>query len=260
MANEAEQQRRLEQALAQLGDTLEERAAHPERGYLLTVYYTYSSAPHPDSVIDLARSFHGVEQTWGLTHDEARDRLPQQLFAGVSYEVEEYWDPPLEPAFASMAVPFPRFALARFVRGRESLQGVSWGGINGFNDTVERTLRNADGAQFYVLDFPSVLRLWAVRQTRLGLEGFEAPESVHRAMRAAHSGQRIPVVELDPYHPVYDVTAAFLFPANERALEIFEAARATEMDPSARRYFSPYSNFFMGRWVRPENIDVLETF
>jgi hypothetical protein len=149
-----------------------------------------------------------------------------------------------------MAVPFPRFALARFVPGREAVQGVTWDGVQGFDQTVMvQALRDAGDARFYVLDFPSAL---ALRTTR-----GEVPDSVPRVLRSAHGGERIPVVDLDTLLPG-NVAAAFVFPANERALELFERTRGTEMDPTLHRLFAGYENFSMGRWVRPENIEVIE--
>jgi hypothetical protein len=68
----------------------------------------------------------------------------------------------------------------------------------------------------------------------------------------------VSVVKLDPgWLNPSNVTAAMVFPADHETAVLFRTGRETKDNTGQLRY---YRNFSMVRWVRPENIEILQEF
>ncbi|MEZ8149426.1 hypothetical protein [Enterovibrio norvegicus] len=74
-------------------------------------------------------------------------------------------------------------------------------------------------------------------------------------VRSGHNGGDIRVVRLDPSIPGYAVSAALVFPADNTTERIFSQAPATRDN---LRQLRNYTNIRKARWVRPENIRILD--
>jgi hypothetical protein len=238
---------RLQPGLAKI------RERRPDLGILLVYFYTQAQ-PNPESPLVPPAIFGRIETATGLTRDEARadwlsrPHLRAALPKGKDEHTYEDWNPPAQPAsVTSIRAPFPSVALATFAPGRSSLQDVSWGGATGFDDESTSTLRVPDGVQprFLILQVPASLR-WPA--------GGEHTTSIPIEERTSAEGGRIPVVNLDPIMPG-NVSAACVFPADDATHDLFETAPATH---DTLGQLDGYTNFKQARWVRPENIRLMQ--
>jgi hypothetical protein len=161
---------------------------------------------------------------------------------------QEGWIPPVQPAGpAALTTPFrTKVALATFAAGKEVLQDVEWGGLTGFDDEGTTRLSPNAQARFVVLRVPSPLIWYYAGEHRT-----EIPV----ADRAAAEGGTIPVVSLDPLLPGFDVAAACVFPADDATAALFDSTPPTKDNLGHLRHFP---NFGDARWVRPENVRVLQ--
>ena len=255
--NDDTQRRRVKEALDAIEPELcSERQRHPELGVLLVIYYTQYQAPEeslirPGAVFDRVSSFY-----LGRTQDEARDvlRATPMVHANLGPKTkvltQEIWVPPIiPPSVRDIRAPFRSVALATFAAGRSILQVVEWGGITGFDD--EGTTRLSLGSQsprFLILQVPSKLSFHN--------GGFLVDVKIPIIQRNAQSGGTIPVVNLDPVMPGFNVSAACVFPADDATDLLFAAAPATRDNLNR---LGIYTNFGKVRWVRPENVRVLQT-
>src|SRR6185437_5596806 len=103
--------------------------------------------------------------------------------------------------------------------GRAILQDVEWGGITGFDDEGTSPLRGGESARFLILRVPRVVAFYN--------GGVRYDVNVPVEQRAAHAGGSIPVVNLDPSLPGYDVSAACLFPADDTTDALFDSTTPT---------------------------------
>jgi hypothetical protein len=253
--NDRAQEDRVRLALDQLEPPLRsQRQAHPEMGALLVFHYTQQQSP-PESLIRPGASFQTVNYYMGRTQDEARDAwhntpmLRAMHPSGVTEFTQTLWIPPVNPpSITDIRTPFQRVALATFAEGRAVFQNVQWGGVTGFDD--EGTTPVTPGAQparFLILRVPDTLAFLN--------GGMRINVTIPISQRGAQSGGSIPAVDMDPILPFTDVAAACVFPADDATDLLFSRARATQDNLGQ---LDLYTNFGKVRWVRPENIRVLQ--
>ncbi|MET0463422.1 MAG: DUF4157 domain-containing protein [Chitinophagaceae bacterium] len=254
MINDHIQEQRVHEALARLeGEIRVQREQHPDRGVLLVFFYSQIEAPE-ESLMRPGAVFGHIEYYTGSTEDEARQTwhsspaIREGHSAGTSEITQANWIPPqVAPSVRAIRTPFPRVATGTFVTGRAILQDVNWGGITGFDDegTSSLTVGAGQTPGFFILQVPSVMHFFngSIRQD----------VNIPVEQRSAHTGGNIPVVDLDPYLPGYDTTAACVFPADDETDRLFDATVPTHDTLGQLRI---YNNFGKARWVLPENIDV----
>ncbi|AMG31544.1 DUF4157 domain-containing protein [Grimontia hollisae] len=252
--NDYIQQQRVEEALAGIRTSLETyRSEHRQMGTLLVFRYTQQEAP-PDSLIQPGAVFRSVMYYHGATQDEARRtwRNTPEIHAspqGSRQSTQTVWIPPIQRAATrALRTPFPREELATFATGRAELQHVEWGGITGFDDesTHSLTLGNTS-PRFYILRIPDEL-VFMNGSERVSVD-------IPITFRSAHQGGAIRVVNLDPAFPGYNVSAALVFPADNATERLFSQTPATRDN---LRQLRSYTNIRKARWVRPENIQLLD--
>ncbi|WP_082111416.1 DUF4157 domain-containing protein [Grimontia sp. AD028] len=251
--NDHIQKQRVEDALDGIRESLENyRREHRQMGTLLVFRYTQQQAP-PDSLIQPGAVFRSLTPYHGATADEARLtwRNTPEIYAspqGSQQTTQTVWIPPIQRASTrTIRTPFARDELATFAEGRADIQHVEWGGITGFDDesTYSLTLGNTS-PRFYILRVPDILHF---------MNGSERVEvDIPIAFRSAEQGGAIRVVQLDPSIPGYDVTAALVFPADNATERLFSQAPATRDN---LRQLRGYTNIRKARWVRPENIRLI---
>jgi hypothetical protein len=252
--NDHIQGRRAQAALDAKGPAIElMRRQHPDH-WILLVFFYQQPQPHPDSPIVPGPEFVHIEIASGVTRDEAQEswaRAPAVRPArrGSDQVTEERWLPPIAPApITSYRTPFEKVAIARFAGSARSLQNVSWGGITGFDDedTTTWLLPLTWTPAFLVMRVPKTLEF------RNG--PIYESVSIPVIERGTASGGSLPAVDLDPIVPG-DVAAVCVFPADERTATLFADAPATH---DTLGQLNRYVNFSAARWVRPENIEVLQ--
>ncbi|RJO78429.1 hypothetical protein D5S18_05955 [Nocardia panacis] len=257
LINDYIQTGRVRRELARLEPVLAAtRAAHPDTGTLLVFFYTQAEAPS-ESLIQPGPVFSHLETATGLTRSEATLHWQNQpairpgAGPGVRQQHEEVWIPPAQQAGpAALTTPFrTKVALATFAAGRETLQDVEWGGVTGFDDEGTTRVPDAAAARFIVLRVPSPV-IWYD-------SGIQHRTDIPVQDRPAAAGGAIPVVNLDPSIPFYDVAAACVFPADDATAALFDGTRPTKDNLGLLRHFP---NFTDARWVRPENIRILQRF
>jgi hypothetical protein len=140
-------------------------------------------------------------------------------------------------------------AIGTFASGTASkLQNVSWGGVTGFDDEREVTLRLAPGsspAEFVILRPPAIIN-WANGRMAMSTD-------IPLITRLTADGSDLTVVDLDPWIPFCTAAAAMVFPANDATDWLFNQAPATHDNLNQ---LGRYTNIGKMRWVRPENIRV----
>jgi hypothetical protein len=140
-------------------------------------------------------------------------------------------------------------ATGRFASGIASkLQDVNWGGVTGFDDESEVTLRLVAGstsAEFVILRPPAIINWFN--------GGIAMSTDIPLVTRSTADGSDLTVVDLDPWIPFGTATAAMVFPADDATDQLFRQAPATFDNLSQLRR---YTNIGKMRWVRPENIRV----
>jgi hypothetical protein len=253
LINDAIQARRVREALAQIEPGINrERAANPSMGVLLVFFYRQVQAPQ-ESLIRPGAVFLQVEHATGRTRSEARQNWASQPVlrggAGPNERIDsqEVWIPPSQPAGVSaLRTPFPPAAIGTFATAK--LQDVEWGGVTGFDDEGETSLRPASGAappEFVILRPAAVIR-WFHGSSRMSTE-------IPLVNRNTADGSSLIVVDLDPWVPG-NVSAAMVFPADDDTESLFSHGPRTKDNLDQLR---GYVNFDKVRWVRPENIRVL---
>ncbi|NOX53130.1 MAG: hypothetical protein GXP27_01555 [Planctomycetes bacterium] len=256
--NASQQRSRLQQELNRLEPRVNrDLQRDPTRGVLL-IFHFLCGPSHPESLIDPVCRYSYVTYGTGQTVSEARAdaaRHPMIVPApppGGSTRVMLYWFPPQRRVGpAALRRPFPVVATATFLPGRARLQDVKFGTLQGFDDEGVTTLPIPRGGvahyRFDILRPPSsvVFRDGPV----------VGPMNIPVVTVSAGGGsQRIPVVDLDT--TLGSVKAAMVFPLNDVTARAFWAAPATAMDPPGA--IRGFVNFDRIRWVRPENIRVLQ--
>jgi hypothetical protein len=254
--NDHIQAQRVREALAQLEPQINrERAADPSMGALLIIFYHQVEA-HPDSAIRPGPVFSHIETATGRSFDEARRAWSSQaaIRPGLGPREKEFtqevWIPPIRPAgVAALRTPFPPMAIGRFASGIASkLQNVNWGGVTGFDDESEVTLRLVAGstpAEFVILRPPAIINWFN--------GGIAMSTDIPLVTRTTAGGTDLTVVDLDPWIPFGTATAAMVFPSDDATDLLFRQAPATFDNLSQLRR---YTNIGKMRWVRPENIRV----
>lgn len=131
--------------------------------------------------------------------------------------------------------------------GRARLQNVEWGGVLGFDDESQAMLNVPYGTipRFLILSLPQLFEWFNGTDCRTS--------SIPIQVRQAGEGGNIPVVNLDPRIPLFNVAAACVFPADDATEALFENTPATRDDTSQIHY----TNFTEAGWVRPENIKLI---
>lgn len=258
--NDREQQRRVQEALRRVEPEIgAERQRHPDRGVIVLVRYHQVMAP-PDSLIRPGAVFSPpVSWASGRSRDEARRALASRptLRSAVPRGSQEHaswlWMPPLQPsAGLHLQTPFPRVAYGTFARGSERLQGVTWGGVTGFNDRslTRLDVPSASRARFLVLNPPAT-----IEYLRNGRRATKSIPLVGR--RTAAGGPQVTAVDLDPLYPFDDVAAVPIFPYDDLTDRIFQLARQTYDTLGQLR---TYVNIGKMRWARPEHIALVPDF
>ena len=254
--NDEVQGRRAREALAQIEPVINgERAANPSLGVVLVFFYRQVEAP-PESLLRPGAAFMHVEYALGQTEDEAvqnwamKPSIRAGARPGEHIDTQKVWIPPIVASpVTSLRTPFPIAAIGTFASpGLAKLQEVEWGGITGFDDEGETTLRISSARpplEFAILKPPSVLP-WSNGRTWLETE-------IPLTTRVTADGSSVLVVDLDPWVPGH-VSAAMVFPADDRTAEAFAHTRATKDNLGLLR---GHVNFGRVRWVRPEQIRVL---
>ncbi|WP_163392653.1 DUF4157 domain-containing protein [Enterovibrio norvegicus] len=252
--NDHIQQQRVEEELEGIRESLENyRTEHRQMGTLLVFRYTQQQAPS-DSLIQPGAVFRSVAPYHGATLDEARrawHNSPEIYAApqGSRQPTQTVWIPPIQRASTRvLQTPFAHEELATFAEGRAELQHVEWGGVTGFDDesTYSLTLGQTS-PRFYILRVPNTLHF---------MNDSERVEvDIPVTVRSGHNGGDIRVVRLDPSIPGYAVSAALVFPADNTTERIFSQAPATRDN---LRQLRNYTNIRKARWVRPENIRILD--
>lgn len=252
--NDHIQAQRVREALAQVEPQINrERAANPSLGVLLVIYYRQVEA-HPDSAIRPGPVFSHLETATGRSYDEARRNWSNQpsIRAGLGprerESPQEIWIPPQRPVgVAALRTPFPPMAIGTFASLK--LQNVNWGGVTGFDDEGEVTLRPMTGStsvEFVILRPPASIN-WAN-------DGYSMRTDIPLITRSTADGSDLTVVDLDPWVPFGTATAAMVFPADDTTDQLFNQASATYDNLNQLRR---YTNIGKMRWIRPENIRVL---
>ncbi|EGR1392940.1 hypothetical protein BGM03_23295 [Vibrio parahaemolyticus] len=72
---------------------------------------------------------------------------------------------------------------------------------------------------------------------------------------SAHQGGAVRVVNLDSAFPGYNVSAALVFPVDNATERLFSQTSPTRDN---LRQLRSYTNIRKARWVRPENIQLLD--
>ncbi|MBV8316571.1 MAG: hypothetical protein JOZ53_16660, partial [Planctomycetaceae bacterium] len=251
--NDEIQARRVREALAQAEPGINrERVANPALGVLLVFFYRQMEAPS-ESLIRPGAVFSHLETATGRSRDEALQNWAQQpaLRPGAGrnehIDTQQVWIPPLQPAgVAALRTPFPPAAIGTFAIAK--LQDVEWGGVTGFDDEGETTLRLTAGAapaEFVILRPPAVIH-WFNGQVRYDTD-------IPLVTRVSADGSNLTVVDLDPWMPG-NVSAATVFPANDDTESLFDQGPSTHDNLNQLR---GYVNFGKVRWVRPGNIRVV---
>lgn len=230
------------------------RQKRPELGILLLFHFEQNMGS-PESLLQPGAEFKFIDTFTGRTIDEARDRYRKSAKIGSNRPntrkfKEEVWIPPvIAPTARVIRKPFPSYALATFVPGNAMLQQVEWNGILGFDDEGSSSLKIGKNteAKFLVLHVPEQINFLHA--------GSWYDVNIPNKMGSAQQGGSIPVVNLDPVLPGFNVSAACVFPADEFTAALFNRTRATKDNLGQLRNFV---NFGKVRWVRPENIKVLQ--
>jgi len=252
--NDHIQKERVQKALAEIEPGLRaQRQQHPELGVLLVFRYTQHQAPE-DSLTQPGAVFGSVEYYTGRTQDEAIDssRSTPAIRAGVGPYVEQItqhsWIPPIiAPSVKDLRTPFRSIALATFADGRSVLQDVEWGGVSGFDDEGTSSIPIGVPSRFLILKVPDKIVFYN--------GGIRVEVNIPIVNRAAQAGGTVPVVDLDPYLPGFNVSAACIFPADDLTAALFAGTIPTHDNLGQLRTFT---NFGKARWVRPENIKIQE--
>jgi hypothetical protein len=226
----------------------------PMMGVLVLIYYQVFEpvGTQRDSLIQPGPVYSHLELYYGRTDSEARQLWRStRAIRPAGTRGQEVWFPPQRPTGAlSLQSPFRRLQLATFMAGKEKVQGVEWGGVNGFDDTAQEDLAGGGGAiHFHVLQPPRQIEF---------LNG-QWPHTVDIPIveRAAGGGNTtLLAVDLDPVLGWFmsQITAVPVFPANEDAERLFRSVRPTRDNLGQLKR---YTNIRLMRWVRPEHIDVL---
>jgi predicted nucleic acid-binding protein len=255
MYNDHLQKKKVDAALKAIGrEVADAQKNNPTAGIMLLFYYTQVEAPS-ESLIKPGSVFHYVIWGQGVTRDEAiQDALKQpSLTVGAGPNerkfAQQQWLPALQKSDLNLArLPFPAVARGRFHLGKVAeakFQLVDFNVIGGFDDIHEKSIKlpNARNAEFVILRPPSEVYWY----TRNGRETLRIPL---KTLATANKND-ITVVDLDPYSP-FHAAAAMCFPVDEWAETVFNVVRATDN----HRILS-YTNFAMIRWIRAENIHLL---
>jgi hypothetical protein len=255
MINDEIQRQRVREALAQIEPSINrERATNPSLGVLLIFFYHQVEAPS-ESLMRPGAVFSHVESATGRSRDEAQRNWQRQPAlrpgAGQNERIttQEIWIPPAQPVgVAALRTPFPPCAIGTFASGMARLQDVEWGGVTGFDDEGETTLRLVAGstpAEFVILR-PVATIHWFNGSARFTTD-------IPLVIRTTADGSDLTVVDLDPWVPG-KVSAAMVFPADDSTDQLFSQAPPTRDNLNQLR---GYLNFAKVRWVRPENIRIV---
>lgn len=229
------------------------RQDQPDLGILIVYYYHQIQAP-PDSLVQPSARYSHLRWAAGRTADEARDRLARQASMtaapprGWVQRAEQQWIPPLRQSGpADLEKPFPAIGTGTFVPGRTIFQDVVWGGMMGFEDGAERTLRLPAGApvRFVVLEAPRTIHWFTGARIHT--------ETIPVVTCRTANGRDVRAVDLDLLLQRLggDTAAVPIFPADEVAWIVFRATPATRDN---LRQLRRYVNIGMMRWIRPENL------
>jgi len=256
LINDHIQEKRVNEDLKKLEPQLKaQREQNPRLGFLLLFYYSQIQAPE-ESIIRPGAVFSHIEYYSGKTLDESKQKwrtqpaIRQGYSSNTNVTTQEVWLPPIIPPSAKdIQTPFLSVALGTFSTGKAIFQDVEWNGLFGFDDegTSAADLDSSATPQFLIMKLPSTIHYFNGQ--------FLVDVSVPMEQRTAQSGGAIPVVNLDPSLPGYNVSAACVFPADDSTDLLFNSVRATIDEVQQLRL---YTNFGKARWVRPENIKVLK--
>jgi hypothetical protein len=263
--NDRKQQDAAKKALEQEADNIDRhRIEVPTEGVLLRFAYLTKDMPTlgNDSVFKTMPEFQYLDVLYGQTPDEA---LKNKLYSpdgrelregGGSYSYQERWVPPLiAPSVTDLHTPWsPKVAVGTFAPDKAVLQQVEFDDFWGFDDARQMRLSvPADVTpKFIILTPPSVIK-WA------GPSVYEASKLLPPLVtRRAASGENLVAIDLDPDLAIVfdDVAAVPVFPADDDTDDLFATTPPTHDDSHV---LSIYYNFNKVRWVRPENITVLQT-
>jgi hypothetical protein len=254
--NDAYQAKRAQDELKHIIDQIVKNLPPPDMGILVVYHFYLSGHANPETPLTPKVVFDYIEWAMGRNQVEATKNLPRtvRIAKGTPTTSKVQWIPPLLPASSrTFATPFPKLALATFARGRALLEDVSWNGIlGGFDNEGVSSLENKENSilHFFILRLPKVLDAFYRGTARI------YPKSIPIKEKATAEGGTIPVVDLDPINPFGRVTAACVFPADNPTETLFKTTPPTE--DNGREL--GYDYFEKVRWVRPENIKIIQRF
>jgi hypothetical protein len=254
--NDREQQRRVQEALARIEQAIEvERRRRPDHGILIFVYYHKVQAP-PESLLQPGAVFSHIAWESGRTRDEALEAYSRRSTIspgpprGSLQHVSRMWIQPTQPpSISSLQTPFPQTGFGIFAVNGAKLQDVEWGGLTGFDDEGQTTLRlpSSPTPRFILLRPPASIN-WVYG-------GRIHTTSIPIVQRRAAVGQRtLEAVNLDPRNPFGNVAAVPVFPYDSFTERLFRSGRPTRDNLNHLRL---YPNIRHMRWVRPENVSMI---
>lgn len=248
------QKKRADQALKAELPNIERMLQDPTKGVLIRFNFS-QIMPHGDSAINPGPVFESISLANGSTRDEALRNFPPTLSRDAprtNFFSKDVWIEPAEkPKVNALRLPFPRQARARFADGKARLQGVEWGGITGFDDESELPtllLPTSKTIEFFVLKPSSIIRWFN--------GSIQIETHIPLVSKNSANGVALDVVDLDP-SLWWNVTAAMVFPANDDTDELIKPIGKTRDNLNQ---LGVLQNFGRVRWIRPENLHVIEKY
>lgn len=262
--NDAKQGEKVKEEWERIKPGIEAQlASDPTLGALIIVRFgrRKKQGGEHESPLEHLNVFLSIETEYGPTQSEAWDtwaakaRLSSEAHLEISSQLT--FIPPINPVdMRKLRTPFTAYALGTFVSGKASLIRVAWKGVFGFDEAGDVKLGgDAETARFLLLIAPNEIT-WFNGTDRNSADvplDWKAAGSV-----APHASNQISVVDLDRgFFNVGDDTAAMIFPADAPTARLFESVGPTRDSTGQIR---TYVNFDKVRWVRPQNVYVLQTF
>lgn len=252
LISESIEKQRAEEALkGRLPEIEQLRSADPRLGVLVRFVFSQGMA-HGDSAINPSPVFEHIELATGFTKDEAVRSFPPSastLKPKTGYFNKDSWiEPSQQASVAALRLPFPKQARGCFAPNARFVT-VEWGGVTGFDDEEEGPLLLLPSSiDFYILK-PSSTIVWYNGN-------FRVETAIPIVHRESANKKTLEAINLDPDLP-WNITAAMVFPANDATDEFFSHGKKTLDTLNLLRVLP---NFGKVRWIRPENIEVTETF
>jgi hypothetical protein len=240
---ERTQGKRLDAALAKKLEFVAQRQQdHPELGVLVKVYWHVSRGNEGET----SQRFDDISLQFGTTEKEARESRINTLLNlsgdASSTEIDERWIEPAEPLpLAELPTPHRKIAIARLGPGRLRIQGVSWGGMSGFDQHGRRSASTTvpDG------EHPSVAILMPPASITFRNGKLRHSVDIGIEKRLTADDHLVPVVD--------DLDAAMVFPLDPTAATLL--AKGREIKDNLRQLGGDYE---LTRWVNPADLRITQ--